>query len=39
MATKLVTLALIEYFEDLPEPRIDRCKTHQLNGILSAIVC
>ncbi len=43
MATKLVTPALIEYFADLPDPRIDRCKTHQLNDIIViailAVIC
>jgi hypothetical protein len=43
MATKLVTPALIEYFADLPDPRIDRCKTHQLNDIvviaILAVIC
>jgi hypothetical protein len=43
MATKLVTPALIEYFVDLPDPRIDRCKTHQLNDIIViailAVIC
>jgi hypothetical protein len=43
MATKLVTPALIEYFADLHDPRIDRCKTHQLNPIIViailAVIC
>ena len=43
MATKLVTPALIEYFADLPDPRIDRCKAHQLNDIIViailAVIC
>jgi len=34
MATKLVTPSLIEYFADLPDPRIDRCKEHKLIDIV-----
>src|SRR5262245_15300135 len=34
MATKLVTPSLLEYFADLPDPRIDRCKEHKLIDII-----
>jgi predicted transposase YbfD/YdcC len=43
MATKHLTPALIEYFADLPDPRIDRCKAHQLDEIIViailAVIC
>jgi predicted transposase YbfD/YdcC len=34
MATKHATPALIEYFADLPDPRMERCRAHQLNDII-----
>ena len=43
MATKPVIPSLIEYFADLPDPRIDRCKAHQLIDIIViavlAVIC
>jgi predicted transposase YbfD/YdcC len=34
MATKPVPPALIEYFADLPDPRMERCRAHRLNDII-----
>jgi predicted transposase YbfD/YdcC len=34
MATKPLPPSLLEYFADLPDPRIDRCKEHKLIDII-----
>ena len=31
--------SLMDYFEDLGDPRIDRCKDHPLMGVLFITVC
>ena len=33
------TVSLIEYFKDLPDPRLDRCKAHELIDILVIAIC
>ena len=35
MPTRSQTPSLLEYFADLPEPRIDRCKKHALIDIIA----
>ena len=34
MPRKTETPSLLEYFNDLPDPRIDRCKEHKLIDII-----
>ena len=34
MRPQAVTPSLLEYFADLPDPRVDRCKDHALIDIL-----
>lgn len=38
MPTKPATPSLLEYFADLPDPRIDRCKDHALIDILAIAI-
>ena len=41
MAKKTEAASLLEYFADLPDPRIDRCKEHELIDIIAilAAIC
>lgn len=43
MPTQPATPSLLEYFADLPDPRIDRCKEHSLTDIIAiailAMIC
>ena len=43
MPTQPVTPSLLDYFADLPDPRIDRCKEHSLTDIIAiailAMIC
>jgi hypothetical protein len=38
MATKAVDPSLLEYFADLPDPRIERCKQHNLLEIVAIAI-
>jgi len=38
MPTRSKTPSLLEYFADLPEPRIDRCKKHALTDIITIAI-
>lgn len=38
MATQSETPSLLEYFADLPDPRIDRCKQHALIDIITIAI-
>src|SRR5215212_7420460 len=38
MPKQLTTPSLLEYFADLPDPRIDRCKDHALIDILTIAI-
>ena len=32
-------IAIATHFADLPDPRIDRCKRHDLLGIVTIVLC
>jgi predicted transposase YbfD/YdcC len=38
MPTQAATPSFLEYFDDLPDPRIDRCKDHELIDILTIAI-
>jgi len=38
MPTKAATPSFLEYFADLPDPRIDRCKDHALIDIITIAI-
>jgi len=38
MPTKAATPSFLEYFSDLPDPRIDRCKDHSLIDIITIAI-
>ena len=38
MPTPNTTPSLFDYFADLPDPRIDRCKDHKLIDILTIAI-
>jgi hypothetical protein len=37
MLTQPVTPSLLDYFADLPDPRIDRCKEHSRTDIIAIL--
>ena len=39
MQNTSATLSLIEHFKDLPDPRVQRTKYHELIDVLTIVIC